>query len=70
MRPGVAGVAGVQEYRSSGVQEFRSSGVTGVRSGRVVLALNRLLVKPNDASRINRRLLLQLLQLLNSFLHN
>jgi hypothetical protein len=24
---GVAGVAGVQEFRSSGVQEFRSSGV-------------------------------------------
>jgi hypothetical protein len=29
---GVAGVAGVQEFRSSGVQEFRSSGVQEFRS--------------------------------------
>jgi len=32
---GVAGVAGVQEFRSSGVQEFRSSGVQEFRSSGV-----------------------------------
>jgi hypothetical protein len=71
-----AGVAGVQEFRSSGVQEFRSSGVQEFRSSGVQesLYISTRIRKNGKASQANpydssreRTPALRMLQLLNSF---